>query len=122
MAKFLLSLLVLAMPLIAWAQSSNNWKVHPYFVATKLQNNIDTGDKVYYLVSNTVYCYDKESNSTETLNNSNMLSDISVVNMYYNDLKNYVMLVYDNSNIDIILADGRVVNVPEIKNEDYNNK
>lgn len=115
MAKFLLSLLVLAMPLIAWAQSSNNWKVHPYFVATKLQNNIDTGDKVYYLVSNTVYCYDKESNSTETLNNSNMLSDISVVNMYYNDLKNYVMLVYDNSNIDIILADGRVVNVPEIK-------
>lgn len=115
MAKILFSLLILILPAIAWAQPSSTWKVHPYFVANKLQNNIDTGDKVYYLVSNTVYCYDKTSGVTETLNNSNLLNDISVVNMYYNDVKNYVMLVYDNSNIDIILADGRVINIPEIK-------
>lgn len=116
MIKKLLILIALLMPTVALAQyGSGSWKVHPNFVASRLQNNVDTGDKVYYLVSNCLYCYDKATKTNEALNNSNKLTDVTITNMYYNDSKNYLLLTYDNSNIDIILSDGRVVNIPEIK-------
>ncbi|MCQ2289092.1 MAG: hypothetical protein MJZ74_08345 [Muribaculaceae bacterium] len=113
--KLLLAIAVtMSMPTAATAQQGN-WKVHPFFVGSKVQNNIDTGSKVYYLVSNNLYCYNKATGVVESINNSNKLSDITVTNMYYNNVKKYVLLTYDNSNIDIITSDGRVVNIPEIK-------
>lgn len=116
MVKKLLLLVALMLPTIALAQyGSGSWRVHPFFVSAKVQNIVDTHNKVYYLVSGNLYCYDKTSGTNESLNNSNKLSDVTITGMYYNDKKDYVLLTYDNSNIDIILSDGRVVNMPEIK-------
>lgn len=116
MIKKLLFLLVMLVPASVMAQyGSGSWKIHPNFVAARLQNNIDTGNKVYYLVSNCLYCYDKATQTNEAFNNGNKLSDVTITNIYYNHYKNYVVLTYDNSNIDFILDDGRVINMPEIK-------
>lgn len=114
MIKKLLLLVVLLMPSVALAQyGTGSWKIHPNFIATRLQNCVDTGDKVYYLVSNSLYRLDKTTHVNESLNNQ--LSDVTITNIYYNDRKNYLLLTYDNSNIDIILGDGRIINMPEIK-------
>lgn len=116
MVKKLLLLVALMLPTIALAQyGSGSWKVHPFFVSAKVQNIVDTRDNVYYLVSGNLYCYNKATGTNESFNLSNKLSDVTITGMYYNDAKDYVLLTYDNSNMDIILSDGRVMNMPEIK-------
>lgn len=100
----------------AMAQVANgSWKMHPFFVSTKVQNNIDTGNDVYFLASNTLYRYNKESATVTPLNTSNVLHDVSPTAIFYNESKNYILVAYNNSNIDIIKSDGRVINIPELK-------
>lgn len=92
-----------------------DWKIHATFSGQNVQNIIDTGDKVYYLVSNNLFCYDKETQENENLNKGNYLSDVLIKQIYYNSYKKYLLVVYDNSNIDIIDHDGKVFNMPDIK-------
>ncbi len=103
----------------AQAASNSNWRVHPLFAAP-VQNIIDTGDMVYYMVSNNLYRYYKDTQENEHLSTANYLNDVGIAGVYYNYYKNYLMVVYDNSNIDVLLANGDVVNMPEILNSTLN--
>ena len=40
---------------------------------------------------------------------------MSISQVYYNSDRDYLVVIYNNSNIDIILSDGSVVNMPEVK-------
>ncbi|MGM9803881.1 MAG: hypothetical protein ACI308_06865 [Muribaculaceae bacterium] len=112
--KLTVTLCVIFTTLMASA-AVGTWKIHPTFGSTPT-NAIDVGDKVYYLVSNTLYCYDKETSENIAYDRSNYLNDSQVQNIYYNYSKNYLLVVYNNSNIDMILANGKVVNIPDINN------
>ena len=58
--KSLFTLVVSLVTLIASAQiGSGQWKIHPYFVEEKVTNCVDVGDKIYYLVSGSLFCYDR---------------------------------------------------------------
>lgn len=116
MMKRLLVALMLLLPLAAVAQNGvGTWKVHPVF-GTGIKNIVDAGSNVYYLVDNNLYCYDKETEENQNYNKGNYLSDVTVSNIYYNAAKKYLVVVYDNANLDIIENSGRVINMPEIKN------
>ena len=117
MIKKVLILMLLMLPLGLSAQyTAGNWRLHSSFVASQAQNCVDTGEKVYYLVSGCLFCFDKETQENETYTKENYLSDVSsIVNIYYNYTKNYLVIVYSNSNIDFITETGKVVNMPEIK-------
>ena len=112
--KLTVSLLVILSAIAAQA-AIGTWKIHPIFGSTPT-NAIDVGDKVYYLVSKNLYCYDKETRENATYDRSNYLNDSQISNIYYNYSKKYLLVAYSNSNIDIILNDGKVVNVPDIAN------
>ena len=113
MMKKAISLLIVAVAAsCAWA---SQWQVFPSFVGTKTQNVIDTDDKVYYLVSGCLYCFDKQTLENESLNRGNYLNDVAVKNVYFNPFRSYLMIVYNNSNIDVITSEGEVVNMPYIK-------
>lgn len=102
--------------LIACAQiGAGQWKIHPYFVEENVTNCVDVGDKVYYLVSGSLFCYDKASESNTTLDVTNDINDVNIKQIYYNYDKDYLFIAYDNCNIDIIKGDGTVVNVSGIK-------
>ena len=104
------------LPIAASAQyTAGYWKIHPFFVASQAKNLIDTGDKVYYLSSDNVFCFDKDTEENEALNKSNYLSDVLISSIYFNYEKEYLVIVYRNSNIDVILSNGKMVNMPEIK-------
>lgn len=116
MLKKVLILILALLPMAASAQyTAGYWKIHPNFVSTKLKNIIDTSEKVYYLASDNVFSFDKETQENEALNKSNYLSDVLISNIYYNETKDYVVITYRNSNIDVILSDGKIINMPEIK-------
>ncbi len=76
----------------------------------------DTDDIVYYMSGASLFSYDKDNNEIETYNLGNYLTDTKIKNIYYNYKKEYLLIIYDNSNIDILYADNRVINIPDLKN------
>ena len=94
------------------ATQAGTWKNHPQYAAGQIQNNLDAGNYVYSLVWNKVLRYDKNSNQIEMLTASHGLSDVTVKQIYYNNTKQYLVIVYNSSNIDIIQQDGSVINLP----------
>ena len=116
MIKKLILALLLALPLMASAQlGAGQWKIHPYFVGGSTKNCIDAGTRVYYLSSGSLYYFDKETQSNNELDANTILNDVNIGQVYYNYNKQYLVVAYDNCNIDIVLNSGEVVNVPALK-------
>lgn len=114
--KCLFTLVVSLVTIIASAQiGSGQWKIHPFYVDEKVTNCVDVGDKVYYLVSGSLFCYDKASQSNTNVDVNSAINDANIKQIYYNYDKDYLFIAYDNCNIDIIKGDGSVVNVSAIK-------
>ena len=118
--KHIISLVMALAALMAQAQSDyGQWVLHPIFAGENITNCIDVGSEVYYLASGNLFRYDKDTQENEHLNRANYLSDSGIKNIYYNQEKNYIMVAYLNSNIDVIdLDDGDVTNISDIKNAD----
>ena len=118
--KYILTLVIALAAMVAQAQDDyGKWVLHPIFAGENITNCIDTGDEVYYLASGNLYRYDKDTQENEHLNRANYLNDSGVENIYFNADKNYIMVAYQNSNIDVIdLRNGDVSNISDIKNAD----
>ena len=111
----LIVLIVLSCTFLTWAQLAvGNWQI--YSSMGDPVKVIDTGDRVYYVSGISLFCFDKETEEMESYNKNNLLNDIDVANIYYNYDKNYLVVVYANSNIDILYDNGKVYNIPDIKN------
>ena len=108
-------ILVMLLVMVALGASASTWKIHPYYVASKIQNIFDTGDKVYYLNSNRLFQFDKATSTTIALNRQNMLSDNTIVEIYYDYERNLLFVAYANSNLDVIDGSGRLTNISGIK-------
>ena len=61
-------LLVMLLVMTAFCADASTWKMHDYYVTSKIQNIFDTGDKVYYLNSNHLFRFDKTTGVTDALN------------------------------------------------------
>ncbi len=118
--KHIITLVMALAAIVAQAQSDyGKWILHPVFAGENITNCIDTGDDVYYLASGNLYRYDKSTQENEHLNRANYLSDSGVDNIYFNATKGYLMVAYQNSNIDVIdVGSGDVSNISDIKNAD----
>lgn len=77
---------------------------------------IDGGEKVYFISGISLFGFDKETEELEAYNKNNKLNDIEVSGIYYNHDKNYLVVVYANSNVDILYDNGKIYNIPDIKN------
>lgn len=112
--KFLI-FIALLLPFVCKAQLAvGDWKIHSIF-GKEITNLIDTQDKTYYLVDKTLYSYDKNKDENDSFTKRNKLSDIQINNVYYNYSKKYLLIVYANSNIDFLYDDGKLINLPDIK-------
>lgn len=92
------------------------WQIYPA-KSTSPGVVYDTSeDMVYYMSGTNLFSYDKSSNEIESYNSGNYLSDTGIKDIYYNYEKNYLMIVYSNSNIDLLFGNKKVVNIPDIYN------
>ncbi|MBQ4138921.1 MAG: hypothetical protein II592_05180, partial [Muribaculaceae bacterium] len=96
--------------------AQGQWRIHPKFVSSEAQQVVEMGDRVFYLVSNNLFCYDTSTQENEAWNKQNYLSDTYITGMFYNSDKDYIVVTYDNGNLDVIEESGRVRNLSEIKN------
>ena len=95
--------------------NAGTWKIHNFYVTSKIQNVFDTGDKVYYLNSNALFMFDKTTHITTPLNNQNLLSDNNISQIYYDSNHELLFVAYVNSNLDVIDNSGKVTNISNIK-------
>lgn len=115
MIKKLLMALLAALPIVAGAQQAGTWVLHPYYVGASATNCIDAGQKVYYLSKGSLFAYNKATETNEVLDQNGILNDINISQLYYNYEQQYLVVAYDDCNIDVVLSTGEVVNIPAIK-------
>ena len=116
MTKKILFLVAAMMAFCAAAQNAvGDWRIHTSFVGSKVKSIAEGHKWVYYLSASSLFRLDKETDENEALSKVNELSDQLVSNIYYNSDKDYLVVIYANSNIDVIRSGGEVVNMPEIK-------
>jgi hypothetical protein len=71
--------------------------------------------KIYGSNYNGIVKVDEEEGSTERLNKINGLNDVGVRLLRVNPFNNKLLVIYDNSNIDIIDQNDQILNYPDIK-------
>lgn len=116
--KILLFVAVMMMSALSqvWAQNAvGDWRIHTSFVGSEVAAVAEANEWIYYLAGGNLFRLDKRTQENEALSIANDLSDMGIKQIYYNSDKDYLVVVYDNANIDVIQTDGSVVNMPEIK-------
>lgn len=102
--------------LVQAQQAVGQWQLYPSKSTTPGVIYESTGDEVYYMSGSNLFSFDKSTSEIETYNTGNYLSDSGIKNIYYNYDNDYLLIVYNNSNIDLIFNDRSVINIPDINN------
>ena len=116
MAKTIITLLMTIFALGVSAQNAvGDWTIHTSFVSNEIVEVAESDQWVYYLAGTDLFRLDKDSEENEALSRVNGLSDMVISQIHYNSDKDYLVIIYSNSNIDIIKGNGAVINMSEIK-------
>lgn len=115
MIKKILILIVSLLPVAGMkAQSTiGSWEVYANYLNP--EKMLQTPSKVFILSAGSLYSFDKNTEEMYHYGIHNVLSETSVVNMFYNPQKDYIAVTYASGNIDIIKNDGKTINLPDIK-------
>ena len=117
--KIFLLQLIFLFSLFAKA-SVGDWTLHTSF------HNIThcevAKDKVYVLASGSLFSYNNNDNEVMVYDKMNCLSDIDITHIAYSDYINALVIIYSNTNIDILYDDETIYNVTDFKNSNVPNK
>ena len=116
MKKLLLILLACIGFLSAGAiQPVGEWEIHATFRTPK--QICEGSEKIFFLADNSLFSYGKVDREMRELSRLNILSDNRIARIASQDENDMLVVVYDNSNIDLIdMANERAYNLPYIKN------
>jgi hypothetical protein len=89
-----------------------HWRDHLNYTRTK--SVAVAGNKIYCATENSLFYYNTEDNSLEKLSKINGLSDMGFEFISYNEETSSLLVVYQNSNIDLI-KNGRTTNISDIR-------
>ncbi|MBC7695294.1 MAG: T9SS type A sorting domain-containing protein [Burkholderiales bacterium] len=76
---------------------------------------VKAGGIVYASNGSGLSKYDESDNSLEKLTKINGLSDVGIKLLRKNDYNNDVLVIYNNTNIDVIKPDGKIINISDVK-------
>ncbi|MCM1449172.1 MAG: hypothetical protein NC082_02415 [Clostridiales bacterium] len=95
------------------AGSVGQWKLYGSY--STIDDMVETSRGVYYVSNGQLYRYNQDDDEIYNLSIGNKLSDSNVKSLYYNIGTEQLIVVYENGNIDVIEADGKVFNMPDLK-------
>ncbi len=114
MKRILLSLFVCVL-YTAWlsAQQLGTWKAYPsYQIATK---NVPAGELIYSLCNGNLLSYHTSTSEVICYDAIETLSDTKIFDIAYSAKARRLILLYENGNIDLLDAEGDVVNLAQYK-------
>ncbi len=107
--------LILA-PYVLKAQFPNipigSWRDHLSYYQTKKLTLVE--DRILVSAGSAMFFFDREDNSVERFSKVDGLSDAGITQLSYDKASKSIVVVYENSNIDII-QNNKVYNIPDIK-------
>jgi hypothetical protein len=104
-----------------WSQSRvGTWEDH--LSLNSCISVAKVGSKVYGCNYSGIVIYDSDDNSIKKLNRINGLSDVGIRLLRENPHNNRLMVIYDNSNIDIITSDDKVLNYSDLFRKNFSGK
>lgn len=116
MIKRILLVLLALIPCFAQAQLAvGGWKIYSPFVGSSIGKMVETPQKLYFISEGSLYSYDKETGENYSYNSINKLNDNNITDIYYNKTNKYLLIAYESGNIDLLYNDGKLVNMPDVK-------
>ncbi len=103
--------MVLAVPL--WAQLEvGKWRDHLSF--STLKQVVPAGERIYGVAAGGLFYYDTEDGTLNKMSKTTVLNDVGVSRVAYDDATGYLVVAYDNANLDLVKGDV-VYNLSDIK-------
>ncbi|HNW69980.1 MAG TPA: two-component regulator propeller domain-containing protein [Bacteroidales bacterium] len=88
------------------------WQIHlPYKKCIAVDIAVD---RIYCATPYSIFYFDKNDNSVNTITKNNGLSDVNISTIRYSQQFGYLVVAYTNANIDLISTDG-VINISDVK-------
>lgn len=99
---------------VASPQSTGNWDIMPVYggLADAL---VHGRNAVYCLVSGNLFSLNTRTDEMRHHSSLNGLNDVQIERIAYNMEKGYLVIVYNSSNVDLLYDNGRIVNIPDIR-------
>lgn len=121
MIRKLLSLILFSFALCAaYAQQIGTWRLYlSYQIATK---SASSGSIIYSLMNGNLLSYDTEDGEVRTYDHLGVLSDVGIAHIAYSKEADRLLIVYSNSNIDLLDKDDNVQNLSALKDKRILNK
>ena len=115
-----LALFLCVLCLTATAQQMGTWRMYlSYYIATQ---SVTNGSTIYSLMNGNLLSYDTEDGEVRTYDHLNELSDITIAYIAYSKETGKLLIVYSNSNIDLLDGDGNIQNLAALKEKRILNK
>lgn len=76
---------------------------------------VKVGNLIYASNGSGLVKYNESDNNLEKLTKIEGLSDVGVKLLRKNDYNDFILVIYENTNIDVIKPDGKIVNISDIK-------
>ena len=112
MKKFVITLLLtIGYWQIAFSQIGT-WKA--YMAYSDIQEIQKAGDELFVMASNDLYQYNLNDQSIYTYDKTNGLSDTYIRHIKWCPAAKRLIVVYQNSNIDLVETDGNVINISDL--------
>ena len=110
-----LALLLSTLCLAASAQQLGTWRMYlSYHIATKSDVG---GSIVYSLMNGNLLSYDTDDGEVRTYDQLTALSDVGISHIAYSREAHKLLIVYSNSNVDLLADDGTVQNLSALKDK-----
>ena len=114
MKRQLLYILTLLVTTVANA-AIGDWKI--YLSYSDPQQIERVGEQLFVRASNSLYLYNKADQSIQTFDKVTGLNDVNIINIGWNTAAKKLLIVYDNSNIDLMDLQGNVSNISDLYNK-----
>lgn len=102
------------------ATNAADWIIHSPFAGA--EQMAETKNRVYFTSAGSLFAYDKVADETLVLNQLNDLNDVDVTGIYVPFNGNRAVVAYSNGNMDLLTDNGKVYNLPDIKDSRVNSK
>lgn len=113
MKHLIITVLTILFAIHSSAQSTGKWKIFPAYGDTQAVDSV-APDCIFVLSSGNIYRVNAKDWSVTTYDKLTGLNDTGIAQIAWNSVARRLVIVYDNSNIDLMTKDGDVTNVPDL--------
>lgn len=95
---------------------------HAYLSYHNVIHTEPAGEIIYALGNNGLFSYNTDDTSIQCYEKKNPLSDTEITHIAYNKEYKTLVIIYSNQNIDLLVNDKDVYNLPDYMNKEMQNK